>query len=499
MNFTDVVESHLQTMEKYKAYAEGVQKMNGLFRSPAIKALLGRYGTDLNQAVKQAINFAVNPDAGMKTKQTVLEKAMTRFTGFALSFKAIQILKQATSFIQAFEDYNYRGEGKKKIPGLDLVMFMMDGAKMVATLPKQIKTAQEVSATFRDRLAKGLEGDVYGLETGSPTFKPLGQKNTLVGRARRALKKAAGFPTVLGDVLGVMGYMINYNRNIANGMSKAEAAEAFNNYNATQQTRRATEKIPLQMSQDVTKRAFTMFGSTLYLQMNKVAQSSTNIMRSLADKKMPSAKDTRALALNLAVANVLFAAAANIAKFVEGDDEDKEMALGQMKDALFGLNLIYQIPLIGGGVEVAIKRATGDRTPTSDVVNPYVTVFNKIWKGAKEEDVMKATQPIVEMILGTQLDPFIGLYNTFGEGFEEENVYDMLGISKSYRPGYGRTGGGGGSSKEKKGMTKTDMKKYMPELYKEVYGESDATQKEIRAERNKILKEIKDEAYGDLE
>ena len=497
VNFTDVVETHLQTMEKYKAYAEGVQKLNGIFKSPAIKALLGRYGTDLNKAMVQAINFAVNPDAGMTYKKTFLDRVMTRFTGFALSFKAIQILKQATSFVQAFEDYNYRGEGKKKIPGLDLVMFMIDGAKMVATLPKQIKNAQEVSATFRDRLAKGLEGDVYGLETGSPTFKPLGQKNNLLGKAKRALKKAAGFPTVLGDVLGVMGYMINYNRNIANGMSKAEAAEAFNNYNATQQTRRATEKIPLQMSQHPLKRAFTMFGSTIYLQMNKVAQSSTNMMRSLSDGKMPSAKDTRALALNLAVANVLFAAASNIAKFVEGDDEDKEMALGQMRDALFGLNLIYQIPLLGGGIELAVKRTTGDRSPVSDVVNPYVTVFNKIWKGAKEEDVMKATQPVVEMILGTQLDPFIGLYNTFGEGFEEENVYDMLGISKSYRPGYGKTGGG--SSKEKKGMTKTDMKKYMPELYKEVYGESDATQKEIRAEKNKILKEIRDEAYGDLE
>ena len=499
IGFTDVVESHLQTMEKYKAYAEGVQRINGIFRSPAIKALLGRNGTDLSSAVRNAINYAVNPDAGAKTKQTVLEKAMTRFTGYALSFKAVQILKQATSFVQAFEDYSYRGVGEKKIPGLDLVMFMMDGAKTIATLPKQIRTAQEVSATFRDRLSKGLEGDVYGLETGSPTFKPLGRQNNMLGRAKRALKKAAGYPTVIGDVLGVMGYMINYNRNIANGMSKAEAVEAFNNYNSTQQTRRATEKIPLQMSQDVLKRAFTMFGSTIYLQMNKVSQSYKNIGRTLSDGKMPSAKDTRALALNLSVANVMFISAANIAKFIDGDDEDKEMALKQMKDAAMGLNLVYQIPLVGGGVEVAIKRATGDRTPTSDVVNPYISVFNKVWKGAKEDDVIKATQPVVEMVLGTQLDPFIGLFNTFGSlEFEEENVYDMLGVSKSYRPGYGQTKSKK-SSKNKKGMTKTELKKFMPELYKEIYSEPDASAKEIRAEKRKLLNEIKQDAYGDLE
>ena len=52
-----------------------------------------------------------------------------------------------------------------------------------------------------------------------------------------------------------------------------------------------------------------MFGSTLFLQMNKVMQSTTNITRDMANKKRPRSKDTRDLALNLAVANVLFAAA----------------------------------------------------------------------------------------------------------------------------------------------------------------------------------------------
>lgn len=47
-------------------------------------------------------------------------------------------------------------------------------------------------------------------------------------------------------------------------------------------------------------------------------------------------------------------------------------------------------------------------------------------------------------------------------------------------------------------MSKSDMKKYMPDLYNEVYKEQDSYLKEIRAEKNKILKEIRDEAYGDL-
>jgi hypothetical protein len=486
--FTDVVESHIQTMERYKAYAEGVKRINSIFKSPAVQTLLGRYGTELSSVYKSLINFAVNPNGGAKIQQTLLDKVMNKFAGFALAFKLVQIPKQATSFITAFEDYNFRGEGKNKIPGLDMLMFMVDAAKTIATLPTQVKKALEISASFKDRLEKGLDGDVYGLESGSATFKSIGKSNNLIDRTLRALKKGSGFPTVLGDILGVMGYMINYNRNIANGMSEADALEAFNNYNATQQSRRAADKIPLQQSQSALVRAFTMFGSTTFLQINKAVQGTTNIMRSLKAKKMPEAKDMRAVALNVALANAFFVLASNMAKLIDGDEEDEEEVLKAIGEALLGLNLVYQIPLIGGAVELAIKKANNDNRPVSDVINPYITVFNKIYKGVKEDDIIKSGQPIIEIILGTQLDQFVGLFNTFGEGFTDENVYDMLGISKSYRPGGGVKDSDSKDTKQEE-MTKTDMKKRMPKLYKEVYGETDDIMKEIRKERKDILKE----------
>jgi hypothetical protein len=158
-----------------------------------------------------------------------------------------------------------------------------------------------------------------------------------------------------------------------------------------------------------------------------------------------------------------------------------------MRDAALGLNLLYQVPLIGGGIELAIKRATGDRGPVSDVVNPYITVFNKLWRGVQEDDISKSVQPVIEIILGTQIDPFIGLFNTLGEGFNAENIYDMVGISRSYRPGYGSKSKS--ESPDKKGMTKTEIKKSMPTLYKEIYGETDEMMKEIRKEQKEILKE----------
>jgi len=492
VGFTSVVDNHIQTMERYKAYAEGVKKMNAIFKSPAVQALLGEYGTNLSRIYKSLINFSINPNGGAKIEQGILEKVMNKFTGFALSYKLIQIPKQASSFITAFEKYNYRGKGKKRIPGVDTVMFMVDMAKVIATLPSQVKKAKQISASFKDRLEKGLEGDVYGLESGGRVFKPISKSNTVFGRLVRGFKKGGAAPTVIGDVLGVMGYMINYNRNIANGMSEAEALEAFNDYNATQQSRRAADKIPLQQSQNALSRSFTMFGSTTFLQINKAVQGIIGIMRSLQDKKMPKTEDMRAVALNVAIANALFVTMSNIAKLIDGDDEDKEAVLSSVLEALLGLNLIYQVPLIGGAVEGAIKRAQGDNRPMSDVVSPFITVFNKIYKGIKEDDILKALQPIVEITLGTQIDQFIGLFNTIGEmEFETENVYDMVGISKSYRPG-ASSKKSKSSSSEQKGMTKSEqatMKKEMPELYEEIYGERDAIMKEMKND----LKEIRDE------
>ena len=145
--------------------------MNSIFKFQSVNTLLNESG--LNGAVKNAINFAVNPNGGKSAIQSSkIDQLMTNYTGFALAFKAVQILKQSTSFVNAFEDYSYRGKGKSKIPGLDLLMFMVDGAKVAITMPSQIKKAWNMSPMFKERLLKGLEGDVYGLETGSVTYKP---------------------------------------------------------------------------------------------------------------------------------------------------------------------------------------------------------------------------------------------------------------------------------------------------------------------------------------
>ena len=483
--FTDTLENHISQMERYKAYAPGVKNLEAIFKVPAVNTLLTELG--IKKTIYNSINLALNPQAGM-VNRTIIDKLMTKFTGFALSFKAVQLLKQSTSFVNAFEEYDG-----------NIGQFMLGMAKVIARLPYYIRLAKTISPDFTDRLRKGLEGDIYRLESGSRIMKPIEKRLTgsdVEGRINRAVtffKKAAASPTVMGDVMGVMGYMVNYERNLSKGMSKAKAAEAFNNYNATQQSRRDTDKIPLQQSQSAFVRPFTMFGSTLFLQINKVLQAQSNIMKSIGEKgrlKNVRSKDIRALVLNYAGANVMFALAANVALLMKGDDEDKEVAMNRMKDAMYGLNLLYQIPLFGSAAEEGINKIKGRKGYSDDVVNPFKTISRKIFKATKDKSLSKGIIPLVEIGLGTQLDPFVGLYNIFGTvgKKQDEAIYNVLGISPSYQPALNKS-----YSREdlkyiketnpefydqlqrnKKVSTKTKNKQLMrtenPELYYQLYG-----------------------------
>jgi hypothetical protein len=432
-SFDVALDAYFDSMENYKAHAVTVKKINAIFKNKAVAALLKETG--LKDLMRSQINYAINGT----TPYQVAEKAgfvWNSFVGVALGLKAIQILKQASSFVQAFEDYSFRGQGKKKIPGLDLMMFMLDGAYTYATFPLQIKKAWGVSATFRDRLRRGLDGDVYGLESGRNQYRLVSQNNQKLKSIKRGWRALTVAATVIGDVLGVLGYMINYNRNIRNGMPKAEAVEKLNNYNATQQTRRNTEVSQISQNNNVLIRVFTTFGSTIFLQINNVSQAFTNIMRGMKKGEKVKAKDIRKLALNMSIANGLFVGASNIAKIIKGDEDDREEVMNEMVKALTGLNLLFNIPLIGEAAELGYNTVTGQRT-YSGGLNPYKDFVNKFIKALNSEEVtLEASKVITSIMIKANVDPIVAVYNGFvtDEGFDAKTVMELIGISPSYRP-----------------------------------------------------------------
>ena len=478
LTFTNVMNEHIESMEKYKAFAQGVRDLNTIMNTESVDAVLQELGSF--KVVSESLNHILNPDYGLKEAQGIYGGLFNAFTGYALGFKLIQIPKQATSFVNAFEEYQYiKG---KNTPGLDHVAFMVESLATLFSLftkDSAYKKAYEKSATFRERVLKGLEGDIYGLESGGR----LGLKSEKKRKEFiKLFRKAKGAPTVIGDILGVLGYMTNYNRNIKNGMSESEALKAFNNYNATQQSRRGADKIRLQRNTNVIFRTVTMFGSTAFLQMNKAATGLSALFKRVSQGDIKGAvvsKEARALALNLGVANLLFILAANMAKYAFGDDEDKEEVSQRMLDSAIGLNLIYQLPISGDAMEALVRASRGERIRAGGGVNPLLTIMKEINKELGEPGIAKF-KPALELTLGTRLDPFAGLTNMIKDGeIKEEDILDIIGISSSYRPN------------PDKPMSKSDLKKYFPDLYEQMYGKDSAygkMQEEIRNIKKSLKK-----------
>lgn len=444
--FSYTLENYINSMERYKAYASGTRELNTIFNTKAVKTLLDKNVLDVGDLIRSSINYEINPTYGLRneTKDST-RKLFSWFTSYALSFKFIQIFKQMTSFVNAFSEHQFRPG--KYTPVLDTLSFLAEYALVLANFRSNLKKMKEVSATFRERLEKGLEGDIYSLESGG-LFQYLPETSAKVTRLRRNFRKAAASPTVLGDVLGVMGYVANYNRNIKNGMSQAEALKAFNNYNATQQSRRNTEKSPIQRLKGY-NRAFTAFASTLFLQMNRVALAQRNIFaKHLLKGKVPPTRDIRDLALNLSIANALFVATSNIAKLWAGDDEDRKEVYLAIAEAAMGLNLLYQIPLFGGFAEKVVQRAEvglglRKRVKTfSPIVNPLNAFYFKINRFIKDPTYFSAIKGVIDGVLGVQTDPAVGVINLFKDmEADEGEIYDFVGISKSYRPSDKKTQG----------------------------------------------------------
>mgnify|MGYP003626399969 CR=1 FL=1 len=491
--FTTALESHIKTMERYKAYADGTKKLNTVFNTAAIDAVLTQYAT--KGMVKQSVNNSINPDSAknaLNQSGQFFNFLQTQFTSFALAFRIVQIGKQATSFINAFENYSYRKSGKQNVL-IDLIPFLMDYGAVIAQPRKYHKLAMKNSPTYKYRVQQGIQGDLTGLESGSPTRTSLDDSTNWRGRLYRGFKKSGAAPTVLGDLTGVMGYMANYRRNIKNGMSEEKAWTAFNEFNQTQQSRRATEKSILQQNSNFLIRAFTMFGSTPILYINNVMQSLTNIWRSLKHKKQPRTKDVRRLALNLGMANAAFVAMSNLGMLLRGDDEEKEEVLAQVKRAMIGVNLGYQFPFLGTVVKMAENELTGKRKPTDMGVNPFVSLVRKMQRYGEDDKLMVgAAWTALEIGVGAQADPFIALWETVTDMDEADirNVYDILGYSESYR----------------EGTAKKDYKPYTPayqqeldrkERIKEMRESNPEYMRRKKLEKEKREKERNIQRYGE--
>jgi len=440
LGFHGELGNHFNTMERFKAYAEGVQEMNAILSSDYTVALSGRLNAD--SMLNMLIAHGVTPDMFMSEMSFKgIDTLISKYTGASLAFKLMQIPKQATSFIGGFQQYRY---GEKPNPVKDLIMFSFDYAVLLPQILLEgislgmykgpIASIAKDSATFRARLESNFSGDVYGLTAGvSGRPRKVSAKDyTLYRRAGATLRKASGSATAFGDILGVLGYLPAYNRNRMRGMSQEEAIDKFNEYNETQQSRRPGERTPLQIRQNGLTRAFMAFTSSQILYLNNTLRHANNINKSIRKGEMVKAEDSRGLIFNAVMSSVLFTLASNIFVLLFGSDEEKERAF---YDTLGSpVKNLFAIPIWGAAIEEFYNLYVGNEYPTDVAINPLGKVVRDVKKVATGGDVSTAIKEVGELALGTNFDPGLSLINIAqGEPIEPE-LYNLIGVPKSARP-----------------------------------------------------------------
>ena len=448
--FSQVLGNHVETMERYKAYAEGTKQINHLFRNKHLDAVLN--ALHLNEFYRQMVNQAINPNAARKSslELPILNKILSNFSKAVLGFKIFQVPKQLSSFITALQEYQYNTENRIPVidPIIDRVAFMAEYAGILpgvmidlgrilsgSTAKGSVAEAMGVSKTFARRLEQFRTGNIYTLESGVETFRKFSQQENAVGKGIRTLKQAQAAPIMIGDAGAIMAYLVTYRRNIKNGMDPDLALQKFNDYNITQQSRRPGDKVPLQYSGNAIARTYIMFGSSIIGLTNNAIVGWQNIMRDVKSGNKPKSSDVRRVWLSMFAANILFTLIANSAIFLLSDDDEERKRAVQ--DALVSpLNGFFMIPVLGGIAESVLKeKLYGYRVlPGGGSVDVLARTYNQFNRELKKGNEIRAALKAAELMFGANIDPFIGLYDlTMGEETQDA-TYEALGIPKTQRP-----------------------------------------------------------------
>ena len=289
-----------------------------------------------------------------------------------------------------------------------------------------------ISATFENRVKRAFRGEVYSLESGVAAVRNPRKAYKKTQKAYNTFRGVGGAYVSIGDIMGVLGYMVNYRRDIKNGMDPATALAKFNNYNMTQQSRRPADRVPLQIYQNGLIRMLTAFMSTSILYLNNTLRHTNNIMRSIRTGKKVDSKDIRGFALNAVFGHVIYQAASNLFLLLQGDDDEKEKAVQRV--AVSPIANIAPIPFVGDATEAMVNELQGNKYRSSIGVNPFDRPIQNFSKAIKDEQFGKAALDIAAFAAGANTDFAGAAYNVLQGEPLEDNMYELLGVPPSARP-----------------------------------------------------------------
>jgi hypothetical protein len=367
---------------------------------------------------------------------------ISNFVGFKIGFKLWQIPKQASSFVMSFPEYT--NASTSHLPraaeiAANIPLYIADQIAVMATFRSSLKEAMAASPMLRERIMSFKRAGFGALET-SIDEGDISKTNSIFTK----ISKAGGYPTHIGDLLGVMGYWAVYKRDIENGMNPTKALEKFENYNKTQQSRRATDINTWQLKsrENPMYLMATTFASMPLLLINQVMTSSNNMAKIIAQEdnlgsgflKALGSPDGLRFLFALGVGNALFIAASNMFNLYGGDEEEREDALNDVAAAMLGWNNLLAMPLLETTVQgAATLFGKKPKYAASDLLNPGEALFKdakKTYKLYEKQGFIEGSLDAAKLIAGytkgINLEPIISLlyYN---------DLYGAGGITPSFR------------------------------------------------------------------
>ena len=324
-----------------------------------------------------------------------------------------------------------------------------------------MREIREVSPFFKARIDDFFRGAGFASLEGSITEE---QAKHIVTNFWQKMQQVSGMPTLVGDIMGVLGYWPVYKRDIKNGMDPAKALEKFEDYNLTQQSKRAEEMNRWQL---LAKQYPWLAGITAFRSMqfgltaasilsggNMVKIAKAGNYRPGAIIKALTGKEAVKTIFYWGLINAGFTATKKMFPLIYSkDEEEREEVKDEILKSMLGYNNLLAFPIVGISAETLESRFFPSQysypqenlNPAREIIRTvnFMTMgeeekskFVKINLFETKEERKNYKLKLLQYTLGTNFQPVYDSYGYFFKGMigKEAQWYGMMGVAKGDRP-----------------------------------------------------------------
>jgi len=516
----DALLNYTKDMEYFAAYGVAIRDINKIFSSPMIKETIKeKFGSTIYTYIDDSIKKIANKGIQSQRQIQVINTFNNTFLLSRLGLNPTLILKQMTSFITYGNDIGY-------------INWVKNAAMSTTQAKKLVNEVLDNSIVLQDRYGQTIKRAVetYADEKFEKMNGGLLERFGLTNAKQDKISKILMWTTMTGDkgailVGGVPNYLY-YKNEFKKKNPEASEQEvidhAIKKFEAdtlrTQQSSDLQDKDYFQ-TKGALIRAFNMFLTTPKQYFRREIIAARNMYRIVKSGGKQGkgvikdngelnywkslGKSARSLAVYHVVMPVVFQwVSAGLPGLLRGmnDEDKKDLGIAAL---LGNLNALF---IIGKVAETLKDVALGKpwaKTPstipilgqTSQLADLYMRAQKA--KGVKKEEAMNKFMAEAIALTGIpapQLRKFMKNFSEIGDSKSMgEFILKLFNFSEYQQKG-------GNKSKGLK-LTKTELKRYFPELYPDTNEDGPMEdylklQKEAKAEQKRLRKELLDQIYN---